>query len=154
MTLLKFGVIAIALIIIIYLASLSYLTRHNRIKPPEQRQLEPCPATPNCVSSLSSDSSSRTRPFAIDRQHPAESWNRLKQTIEKTGGEILLDDGQYLHAVFTSSLFRFRDDLEARLENDRIDLRSASRAGTSDMGVNRKRVRKIRQLYSATTSTQ
>jgi uncharacterized protein (DUF1499 family) len=63
----------------------------------------------------------------------------------------LVDDGRYYHAVFTSGLFRFKDDFEAVLDGSRIEIRSASRAGTSDMGQNRKRVERIRRLYMGTS---
>jgi uncharacterized protein (DUF1499 family) len=46
------------------------------------------------------------------------------------------------HAEFTSALFRFVDDVEFLLDDSTrtIHLRSASRIGNSDLGVNRKRV--------------
>ena len=56
-------------------------------------------------------------------------------------------DPNYIHAVYTSTLFRFKDDLEVVLNTEHIDIRSASRAGSSDLGKNRQRVEKLRQLY-------
>ena len=76
------------------------------------------------------------------------------------GGQIEKDDGDYLHAVFISTVFRFRDDLELRQDaaHSRIQVRSASRIGYSDLGVNRKRVEKLRREFTsrvdATTSPQ
>ena len=48
---------------------------------------------------------------------------------------------RYLHAEARSLLFRFTDDLEFLLQPDvgRIDVRSASRVGHSDLGVNKAR---------------
>jgi uncharacterized protein (DUF1499 family) len=65
------------------------------------------------------------------------------------GGKIITDDGGYLHATFTSRIFRFVDDLELRLdgENGIIHLRSASRTGYSDFGVNRKRAEQFQALF-------
>jgi uncharacterized protein (DUF1499 family) len=83
----------------------------------------------------------------------ALSWEKLIVAIQQAGGEVLVDDGRYCHAVFTSSLFRFKDDFEAELNDSRIDIRSASRAGTSDLGKNRKRVEKIRRLYKSLART-
>jgi len=52
----------------------------------------------------------------------------------------------YVHAEFRSALFGYVDDFEARLDERerRIEVRSASRSGTSDLGVNRRRVATIR----------
>ena len=55
----------------------------------------------------------------------------------------------YIHAEFTSRLFRFVDDVEFCFDDDHktIHLRSASRTGYSDLGVNRKRIERIRQRF-------
>jgi len=107
-------------------------------------QLRPCPASPNCVCSEAAD---RTDPEHGVTPIPlqAGTWARLKQIIVEQGGEINQDDGHYLHATFTSSLFHFVDDLELRLDPaaDVIQIRSASRVGRSDFGVNRQRVKHI-----------
>lgn len=56
----------------------------------------------------------------------------------------------YLHAEFQSALLHFTDDLELWLDraNGVIQVRSASRLGKSDLGVNRERVETLRSLYS------
>lgn len=77
-------------------------------------------------------------------------------------GEVLADRAQvvsrddgYLHAVFTSRIFRFKDDFEARLEagsdpaEAKIHVRSASRVGYSDLGANRRRVDAVRAAFGA-----
>jgi uncharacterized protein (DUF1499 family) len=57
----------------------------------------------------------------------------------------------YLHAEFTSALFRFVDDVEFWFdENTRtVHLRSASRIGNSDLGVNRKRIASLAAAMKA-----
>ncbi len=57
----------------------------------------------------------------------------------------------YIHAEFTSFLFRFVDDVEFVLDegSKTIHVRSASRVGYSDLGVNRKRVEAIRSRFDA-----
>jgi uncharacterized protein (DUF1499 family) len=57
----------------------------------------------------------------------------------------------YLHAEFTSALFRFVDDVEFLLDDGTktIHVRSASRVGYSDLGVNRRRVEAIRYRFDA-----
>ena len=146
---LKLIPLAILLLVIVYLAGLSFLTRHDHIKAVDQRQLEACPKTPNCVISNAIRDEKSIAPFDLLQNNPAQSWLQLIQAIQQSGGNILVEDGRYLHAVYSSSLFRFRDDLEAVLSEEHIDVRSASRAGKSDFGQNRKRLEKIRALYSS-----
>ncbi len=107
-------------------------------------QLRPCPASPNCVCSEAADRTDPEHGVAPIPLH-AGAWARLKQNITAQGGVIDQDDDHYLHATFTSSLFRFVDDLELRLDRDAgvIHIRSASRVGRSDFGVNRQRVNHI-----------
>ena len=73
--------------------------------------------------------------------------------IVAAGGNIESDDGKYLWATFTSPIFRFVDDFEARIDeqNAEIHLRSASRVGHGDMGVNKKRVDAIVGNYQASS---
>jgi len=141
------ALVTIILVVIVYLAGLSFLTRQDHLKAVDNRQLEACPKTPNCVISNAIRDKYSIAPFDLLQHNPAQSWQQLIQAIQQSGGHILVEDGRYLHAVFSSSLFRFRDDLEAVLKEDRIDVRSASRAGKSDFGQNRKRLEKIRSLY-------
>jgi len=105
-------------------------------------RLRICPDKPNCVSSQAG---------ADDDIHtitpiPGTDWQTLQKAIGAAGGYIVQDDGHYLHATFTSSLFRFVDDVEALRDDAEgvIHIRSASRVGYSDLGVNRKRVEAIR----------
>ena len=144
---LKLIPVVIVILIAAYIASLSFTTRQHRIKSDNARHLSPCPDKPNCVFSQSSQEIHAIAAFSLIENNPPESWKQLIQAVKQAGGEILIDDGQYCHAVFTSSFFRFKDDFEAKLGDTRIEARSASRAGTSDLGQNRKRVEQIRQLY-------
>jgi len=108
--------------------------------------LRACPDKPNCVNSEAE---------AEDQAHaiaplPGADWQALKQVLERAGGIIINDNGQYLHAEFTSALFRFADDVELFQDsaNGVIHIRSVSRVGHSDFGVNRKRVESIRRLLN------
>jgi uncharacterized protein (DUF1499 family) len=62
---------------------------------------------------------------------------------------VITDTGSYLHAEFTSAVFRFVDDVEFLADDMAkvIHVRSASRLGQSDLGVNRKRVEEIRKRW-------
>lgn len=140
--------VALVVLLVCYLAGLSFIHRHNIVKPENERFLSPCPDKPNCVYSKASDPQHKIDAFTLLDNNPEHSWRRLIDAIQQAGGEILVDDGRYAHAVFTSTLFRYRDDLEINMGQDEIAVRSASRAGTSDLGANRKRVENIRSLYT------
>jgi uncharacterized protein (DUF1499 family) len=64
---------------------------------------------------------------------------------------VVKDEGNYMHAEFTSRIFRFVDDVEFVIDDAHkvIHFRSASRLGYSDFGVNRKRMEEIRKRFDA-----
>lgn len=65
------------------------------------------------------------------------------------GGVVTQQSDDYIAAEFTSLLMRYVDDVELRLANDAVHVRSASRVGYSDMGANRDRVEALRQRLGA-----
>jgi uncharacterized protein (DUF1499 family) len=111
-------------------------------------QLLPCPSSPNCVCSEYPGQSDFAPPLSFTGPSD-EAWQRARETITAMGGRIVEDNNPYLHAVFTSRFFRFIDDLELRQDDaaKMIHFRSASRAGYSDLGVNRKRIDYLRSLF-------
>lgn len=112
-------------------------------------QLRPCPSTPNCVCSEQQVEGAFVEPFVYST--PADdAWRKIKHTIVETGGVVLTEQHNYLHARYETPLLRFIDDVELRLdENNRvIHIRSASRVGKSDLGANRKRVAGIRTAFN------
>ncbi len=111
--------------------------------------LEPCPVTPNCVSSLAQNTEHQVDPFVFTGD-PAAAWANLKTALLKEKRvSVTEEQGGYLHAEIRSLIFRFVDDIEFLLDADKkiIDVRSASRTGHSDFGVNRRRVERIRDHY-------
>ena len=66
---------------------------------------------------------------------------------------VVEETATYLHIEFTSTLFRFVDDVEFLADETAkvIHVRSASRLGKSDLGVNRKRVEEIRRRWQEAT---
>jgi uncharacterized protein (DUF1499 family) len=112
--------------------------------------LQPCPETPNCVSTLAEKSlASYIQPLVI-QSNETNIKQALKKIIEQQPRWLLLEETEdYLHYQVTSWLFRFKDDVEFKIDanNKKINFRSASRLGTSDLGANRKRMEKIRQLW-------
>jgi len=113
------------------------------------KELMPCPGTPNCVSSLSVDESFRVKPFSTGTDARA-SWQRLHDVVSgMKRSKVVAFDDRYMHVEFRSLVFRFVDDVEFLLDAERgeIHVRSASRVGNSDLGVNRRRVEEIRNLF-------
>lgn len=145
---LKWILLSLVLLILIALGGMSFLTRTTQISKDKNPELQDCPGTPNCVSSVASDPRFSIEPLPVIDGDRSKSWQRAVDLVRNQGGEIVRQDGHYLHAVFTSTLFRFRDDLELVLEQDHIQIRSASRAGRSDLGKNRARVERLRAAYS------
>lgn len=114
-------------------------------------RLTACPDSPNCVCSQSSDESHFVEPFAF-RGTQAETAARLHQILlEQPQTAIVEENERYLRAEVTSAVFRFVDDIEFLLDpaTETVHVRSASRAGRSDLGVNRKRVEEIRRQYQS-----
>ncbi|MFP4010047.1 MAG: DUF1499 domain-containing protein, partial [Spirulinaceae cyanobacterium] len=100
----------------------------------KEGKLAPCPGTPNCVNSQSSDAQSQIEPL------PAVPMTQLRSVIEgMERSKIIEQNDNYLYAEFTSKLMGFVDDVEFFLDSNAnvIHVRSASRLGKSDLGVNR-----------------
>ena len=81
--------LAVVILIVVFLASMSLMTRHDRIKPEGQRILSDCPDSPNCVSSQASDESHKIPAFELLDNNPQLSWDRFIQAVDSAGGEIL-----------------------------------------------------------------
>lgn len=112
----------------------------------QSNQLAPCPNTPNCVSSQSLDAEHSIEPFTY-KFSPEKAFNDLKTVIHSLDRtKIITETENYLYAEFTSAIMGFVDDVEFHLDKDAkvIHVRSASRLGESDLGVNRKRIETIR----------
>lgn len=115
--------------------------------------LAACPGSPNCVSSQAptSDAEHAIAPLSL-KTSATESIARLKDVIagmDRT--EIIEQSDNYLYVEFTSALMGYVDDVEffADETSGVVHVRSASRLGQSDLGVNRKRVEAIRSQYEA-----
>ena len=114
-------------------------------------QLTPCPNTPNCVSSQSSDAIHKIEPLTYNST-PEQAFAALKRLIQSLPRtKIITESEDYLHVEFTLAIVGFVDDVEFYLERNAnvIHLRSASRLGMSDLGVNRRRIETIRTKYTS-----
>ena len=108
--------------------------------------LDPCPSSNNCVVSLNADVKHAIAPitYHVDRDRAREILLKVLTVVPRT--EVLEQTDNYIHAISKSRIFKFIDDVEFYLpENESvIHIRSASRVGESDLGVNRRRMEQIR----------
>jgi len=122
----------------------------------KEGRLAPCPPSPNCVSSQDADSSHAAAPLTYSISLPRAVADLKKVILGMKRARIVTQSGSYLHAEFTSALWRFVDDVEFLFDDQAkvIHIRSASRLGHSDFGVNRKRVEEIRAAWTAREKEQ
>lgn len=150
-------IVAIVLLVLIVAVVALFGTRSylSRSSPPTldlvQGKLRPCPGSPNCVSSdgAAGDQAIDALPYRGDRANSERALAAALATLERTS--IQRRQGDYWHALQVSGLFRFIDDIELRFDDAAgvIHLRSGSRVGYSDLGVNRKRSEALRAAYLA-----
>jgi uncharacterized protein (DUF1499 family) len=113
-------------------------------------KLAACPDSPNCVCSQAEDEEHAIAPIRFEGSAD-DAWRKLHDVVAGwPRTRIVQEDGNYLHAECASLLFRFVDDVEFLLDRDArvIQMRSASRVGRSDLGVNRKRMEEMRQAFA------
>lgn len=110
-------------------------------------RLKACPSSPNCVlSTAGADEKHRIAPFPFAGPS-ADALSRVKAAALSFPRTAVVEEAPgYLKMTFTSALFRFVDDVEFEVDEAAkvVNVRSASRVGRSDLGVNRKRVESIR----------
>ena len=149
----KYLLILLVVIVLAAFAGLFVLGRMSRSGHPPGLSggtLQKCSPSPNCVcSEFDEQGGYFIEPLAMDHLKEDDALGRLKTIIVELGGSVEAETDSYLAATFSSSLFGFIDDLEARVDAQEgvIHLRSASRVGYSDFGVNRKRVEHIRSRF-------
>ncbi|AZG74841.1 DUF1499 domain-containing protein [Shewanella livingstonensis] len=117
-------------------------------------QLASCPDSPNCVNSQqqASDEEHAIAPinFIGTPQQAQVRLLHILKTAERAN--IVVVEDNYIRVEFTSQIMRFVDDVEfyfpaTASDNITIDVRSASRIGRSDFGVNRERIEQIRNEF-------
>ena len=114
----------------------------------KEKRLSACPSSPNCVSSQSDDERHRIDPLRFTSA-PGEAMGRLKRVIlGMKRARVVRETSDYIHVEFRT-LLGFVDDAEFYLDESQkvIHLRSASRVGYWDLGVNRKRMESVRRAF-------
>ena len=112
--------------------------------------LSPCPATPNCVCSDDDGLVHGIAPLQL-KVDLSDAWSALVTLLEQDQSITVItnETENYLYAEARTAFFGFVDDVEFALDENEnlIHIRSASRTGHSDLGVNRRRVEKIRKFW-------
>jgi uncharacterized protein (DUF1499 family) len=116
-------------------------------------RLAPPKKSPNCVASQAdpSDAEHYIAPLKFSGS-PDEAIAVLRRIVE--GAErtlVVRHEGAYLYAEYQSKLMGFVDDVEfyASAKDGVVHVRSASRLGRRDFGVNRQRIESIRERFQA-----
>ena len=134
-------------VLVVFLFSGCSGTRPANLGVKDDR-LSPCPSSPNCVSSQSDDGRNKIEPIRFTFT-PAEAMDRLQKVIQgMKRANLVKETSNYLHVEFRT-LLGFVDDVEFHADESQkvIHLRSASRLGYWDLGVNRKRMESIRAKF-------
>ncbi|MGD1804047.1 DUF1499 domain-containing protein [Dapis sp. BLCC M126] len=143
--------VVVAIVVGINIATSGKLTLFAGTRPDNlgvySGRLAPCPSSPNCVSSYSQDAQHGIASLGYNSD-PKTAIANLKQIIESIPRtNIVKEEENYLYAEFTSKIMGYVDDVEFYVDEDAnaIQVRSASRLGEGDLGVNRERVETIRE---------
>ena len=112
-------------------------------------KMAPLPTTPNAVSSQTADEEKKVTPFPFkgDIQQTKEAIKQALLAYKNI--EIYAEDQNYIHAISTTGTMKYHDDLEFYFDEQAglVHFRSASRVGYSDMGLNRERYNRLKDLY-------
>ncbi len=113
-------------------------------------RLKACPDSPNCVNSQALDAGQAIAPLTFQGNALAAMRTLARIVAATPGGMIITERDGYLQATFATPTMGFVDDVEFLVDPQRnvIEVRSASRLGHSDLGVNRKRVETLRQALA------
>lgn len=151
------GILKVSLIILGVVCVMFILTRIGVFsgKRPENLgmlsgKLASCPETPNCVSSQADDELHSIAPMTIGL--PLDlAQDRLISVLAKFPHmNIVVNDPGYVYVEFQTAIMLYTDDVEFWFDETAgvVHFRSASRLGASDLGLNRRRMEQIRELYS------
>ena len=112
-------------------------------------RLAPCRSTPNCVSSQADPADREHYIAPIAFRGRMEELRRAVESMPRSS--VIAAERNYLYAEYRTALMRYVDDVELYYDERAglVHVRSASRLGRRDFGVNRKRVEELRALIGA-----
>jgi uncharacterized protein (DUF1499 family) len=113
-------------------------------------RLAPCPKSPNCVSSVDPMDKHYVEPLRYTGNKDVAYQKLVNLIASQQRARIVVKEANYLRVEFKSSFLRFVDDVEFLFSADQpvIDVRSASRVGYYDFGVNRRRIEYVRNRWN------
>jgi uncharacterized protein (DUF1499 family) len=111
--------------------------KNGRLAPPKR--------TPNCVSSQADPADAEH--YVAPIRGTIGAARAAVQSLPRA--RIIREDGDYLYAEFRSKLLGYVDDVELWFDGVLLQVRSASRLGRRDFGVNRNRVERLREIIEA-----
>ena len=137
-------ILSLIILVCLYLVFISITAKPVKVGQIEGK-LGPCEGKANCVNS-EYEGDSHIPPIILGRIAVAEQWESIRNAVAVAGGKIAEFRGDYMWVEFQSPVFRFVDDLELRIDKEKnlLHIRSEARSGTSDFGINRKRVEALR----------
>ena len=120
-------------------------------------QLAACPSSPPCVNSQATDQAHAIAPMAYTGSPVAarEKLGRVLKRMQSMGYTVVINEGDYLYATYTTGTMKYVDDMEfvfSQSERGVIHVRSSSRIGYADLGANRKHVEEVRNAYNVAKS--
>lgn len=140
-----FSILLLAMIAVVGLGVFKTVTKPAHLYS-ESGTFSACPARPSCVSSIAEGEHYIDGLRYVGDAAKAEA--QLHQIVSDMGGDVQANQPGYIHAVFTTEKMRYRDDLELLIRPEGvIEVRSISRFGYRDFGVNAARVEKLRGLF-------
>jgi uncharacterized protein (DUF1499 family) len=107
--------------------------------------LAPCKRSPNCVSSQANPSDEEH--YIAPIHGSMDSVRRAVKAYPRA--TVVRDEKDYLYAEFRTKLMRYVDDVEFFFDGRVVQVRSCSRLGRRDFGVNRRRIEELRRLIEA-----
>ena len=146
-----FALLLVALVVgyLVFLAVLAARSRRAPRLEARDGRLKPCARAGNCVNTQ--DPGSEVAPLRFG-DSPTVAWQRLRNSVTGLPRTTTLAESEgYLRVEAASAVYGFRDDLEALLDAEAgvIHLRSSSRVGLRDRGVNGRRIERVRRRFEA-----
>ncbi|MEZ8062448.1 MULTISPECIES: DUF1499 domain-containing protein [Vibrio] len=127
---------------LLFLSLLTLTACSQGITDMEDRTSSPCGDKPNCVSTQDDREQHALAAFELSDSANLDAIEQVALTLP--GSKTANRTENYLRIECTSRIMRFVDDLELRVTGGKLIVRSESRTGYSDFGVNRKRAEQLR----------
>ncbi|MFD2180304.1 DUF1499 domain-containing protein [Veronia pacifica] len=109
----------------------------------EDRSLQPCGSSPNCVSTQDVRDNFFLEPYVLTSEATMEKITEAALSLP--GAKLAEWKKNYARFEYSSPILGFVDDLEVRIRDDQLIVRSESRVGYSDLGANRNRAKRLRE---------